>query len=65
MVLDPYGEIIAETRSFNDEVAVGMCTAEKLTLAGGFRYRNARRPELYKDILSEPNVSVVKPAWME
>jgi predicted amidohydrolase len=65
MVLDPYGEILAETRSFEDEIAIGICTPEKLTLAGGFRYRNARRPELYKDILSQPNKSFVKPVWME
>lgn len=65
MVLDPYGEVIAETKSFDDEAAVGLCTEEKLKLAGGFRYRNARRPELYKDILSQPNTSVVKPVWMD
>jgi predicted amidohydrolase len=64
MVLDPYGEIIAETKGFEDEVAVGICTPDKLTLAGGYRYRNARRPELYKDILVRPNESVVKPVWM-
>ena len=64
MILDPYGEILAETRTFDDEVAVGVCTPDKLTLAGGYRYRNARRPELFKDILSRPNKSVVKPVWM-
>jgi len=65
MVLDPYGEIIAETRSFDNEIAVGTCVPEKLLLAGGFRYRNARRPELYKDILSQPNTSIVRPVWMD
>jgi predicted amidohydrolase len=65
MILDPYGEILAETRNFENEVTIGICTPEKLTLAGGYRYRNARRPELYKDILSQPNNSVVKPVWME
>ena len=64
MVLDPYGEVIAETHGFDDTVTVGTCTADKLNLAGGFRYRNARRPELYKDILCQPNKSVVKPVWM-
>ena len=65
MILDPYGEIIAEVRSFENDIAVGVCTEEKLTLAGGYRYRNARRPELYGDILSKPHESVVKPVWME
>jgi predicted amidohydrolase len=65
MILDPYGEIIAEVRSFENEIAIGVCTAEKLTLAGGYRYLNARRPELYSHILSKPHKSVVKPVWME
>ncbi len=65
MVLDPYGEVISEIRNFDDDITVGTCTPEKLELAGGFRYRNARRPELYKDILSKPNNSIVKPVWMD
>jgi predicted amidohydrolase len=65
MILDPYGETLAETRSFENEVAIARCTPEKLTLAGGYRYRNARRPELYKEILSHPNDPVVKPVWMQ
>ena len=64
MILDPYGEIIAEVRSFENDFAIGVCTPEKLTLAGGYRYLNARRPELYGDILSKPHESIVKPVWM-
>lgn len=65
MILDPYGEILAETRSFDGEVAVATMTADKLTLAGGYRYRNARRPELYGDILARPHASETRPVWMQ
>ena len=64
MILDPYGEIIAECYSFDDEVVVGYCTADKLKLAGGYRYKNARRPELYGNILNQSNESLTKVEWM-
>lgn len=64
MILDPYGEIIAECRSFDDDVVTGICTSDKLELAGGFRYRNARRPELYGDILKGRNKDHTKVKWM-
>jgi predicted amidohydrolase len=65
LILDPYGEVIAELKSFEDDVTVGLCTSDKLTKAGGYRYRNARRPELYRDILGQANASVTKPVWLE
>jgi predicted amidohydrolase len=65
MILDPFGEILAECRSMEDEVVTALCTDEKLTQAGGFRYKNARRPELYGKILARKNKSVTKPVWME
>jgi len=64
MIFDPFGEIIAECRSFDDEVIVGQCTDDKLELAGGYRYRKARRPELYGHILAKPHDSSTKVDWM-
>ena len=64
MLLDPFGEVLAECRSMDDEVVTALCTDEKLTLAGGFRYKNARRPELYGDILARENKSVTRPVWL-
>lgn len=64
MIFDPYGEIIAECRSFDDEIVVGLCTADKLELAGGYRYRKARRPELYGQIIGKPHDSSTKVDWM-
>jgi predicted amidohydrolase len=65
LILDPYGEVLAEVRSFADEIAMAQLTREKLTLAGGYRYRNARRPELYREILSRDHRSETKPVWMK
>jgi predicted amidohydrolase len=64
MIVDPFGDIIAECRSFDNEIARALITPEKLTDAGGYRYINARRPELYGDILSQPHISEQKVVWM-
>jgi predicted amidohydrolase len=65
MILDPYGEVLAECRSLEDEVVVAACTADKLKLAGGYRYRRARRPELYRDILGVPHDPTLQVEWMK
>jgi predicted amidohydrolase len=43
MVIDPMGEIVAESQALGDDVAVGLCTPEKIELSGGRRYLKARR----------------------
>lgn len=65
MVLDPFGEVLAEVRSFEDDLALATCTAEKLEQAGGFRYRKARRPELYRDIIGQAHQAETKPVWLK
>ena len=65
MILDPYGEVLAECRSMGDEVVLATCTPDKLKLAGGFRYKNARRPELYGKILAAKHDSALKVEWMK
>lgn len=65
MVLDPYGEVLAECRSLGDEVVVARCTPEKLQLAGGYRYLRARRPELYGRILAGKHDPSTRVTWME
>jgi predicted amidohydrolase len=65
MILDPYGEILAECRSMNEEVVVAVCTPDKLKLAGGYRYRNARRPKLYGKILGKRHDSALNVEWMK
>jgi predicted amidohydrolase len=47
MVLDPYGEVIAETRAFGDDMVVADLEAALLPTSSGRRWMRARRPELY------------------
>lgn len=65
LILDPYGNLMTEIKSFDDTITTATITSDKLTLAGGYRYRNARKPNLYRDILGAEHSSKIKPAWME
>jgi predicted amidohydrolase len=65
MILDPYGEILAECRSMDDEVVVATCTPDKLELAGGHRYKKARRTELYGEILGASHDASLQVEWMK
>ncbi|MCW9707677.1 nitrilase family protein [Fodinibius salsisoli] len=65
MILDPYGEVLSEIKSFDDKITVARITREKLKQSGGWRYRNARRPQLYQDILGQDHQSETKPVWMK
>lgn len=64
MIIDPFGDIIAECRSFGNEIAIGTCVSENLERAGGYRYIKARRPELYGDILGMAHESEQKVSWL-
>ena len=50
MVLDPYGEIIAETRATVDAMVVADLDASLLETSSGQRWLRARRPELYESL---------------
>lgn len=64
MILDPYGDIIAECRELKDTITIAELDPEKLTNAGGYRYKNARRPNLYGEIISAPHESIQKVIWL-
>lgn len=64
MILDPFGDIVAECRHLGNEVVTATCTPEKLRQAGGYRYRNARRPDLYRDILGQAHKPEQKVVWL-
>ena len=64
MIIDPFGDVIAECRSLDDEFVIAELTPEKLKQAGGFRYTQARRPELYKDIIGKNHVAELKISWL-
>jgi predicted amidohydrolase len=65
MVVDPFGDIVAECRALGDDMVVGLCAREKLAEAGGFRYRKARRPTLYRDIIGADHVPEQKVSWLD
>jgi predicted amidohydrolase len=50
MVLDPYGEIIAETRALGDDMVMADLDASILPTSSGRRWLRARRPELYASL---------------
>ena len=64
MIIDPFGDIVAECRTLGDDVSVAFCSPEKLTEAGGYRYKKARRPDLYGDIISKPNKAELHVVWL-
>jgi predicted amidohydrolase len=65
MIIDPFGDIIAECRKLDDDVVAAVITADKLKKAGGYRYKQARRPELYRDIIGQPHISQQKVIWLD
>jgi len=64
MIIDPFGDVLGECRTLGDDIVSASLTREKLTQAGGHRYINARRPELYKNILGQEHVSEQKVVWL-
>jgi predicted amidohydrolase len=65
LILDPFGDIIAECRTLGDDLITATCTGAKLINSGGHRYIMARRPELYKDILGQGHIAEQKVVWLE
>ncbi len=65
MIVDPFGDIIAECRTLGDDIAIATITAEKLEMAGGKRYIKARRPDLYRDVIGKEHKPEQKIVWLE
>ncbi len=64
MIIDPFGDILEECRSFDDSFVSTTLIPEKLKQAGGYRYTLARRPELYKEIIGQTHQSKLNVAWL-
>ncbi|KFC38602.1 nitrilase [Elizabethkingia anophelis] len=64
MIIDPFGDILNECQTFEDSFVSSVLTKEKLQLAGGYRYRKARRPDLYRDIIGQAHHSEQKVVWL-
>ena len=65
MIIDPFGDIIAECRTLGDDIVTATITPEKLTQAGGYRYLKARRPDLYKDIVGRAHIPEQRVIWLD
>ncbi len=65
MIIDPYGEVLSETKSFDNDITISKISKEKIKLSGGWRYKNARRPKLYKEIIGMDHKSETNPIWMK
>jgi len=64
MILDPYGDILAECTALSDQFVTATLTPDKLQRSGGYRYIQARRPDLYRDIIGQEHTSVQKVIWL-
>ncbi len=64
MIIDPFGDIIAECRTLGDDLASSILIPENLKKAGGYRYTLARRPELYRHIVGEEHSPEQKVVWL-
>ncbi|NEW83451.1 MAG: nitrilase [Mariniphaga sp.] len=64
MIIDPFGDVLAECRSFEDSFVTALLTPEKLIDSGGHRYIEARRPELYREIIGQVHQSSQKVIWL-
>ena len=64
MIVDPFGDIIAECRTLGNDVVAATFDKERIQNAGGYRYKKARRPELYAKIIGKPHTAEQKVAWL-
>lgn len=64
MIIDPFGDIVAECRTLGDDLASTILQPEKLIAAGGYRYLQARRPELYRDIIGKEHTPIQNISWI-
>lgn len=66
MIIDPFGEILAESSALGDDVVVALCTPEKIDESSGRRFLRARRPELYEKLTEPPpegQEPKIDPGW--
>jgi len=64
MVIDPFGDVLAECRTLGNDIAIATCAHDKIARSGGYRYREARKPELYRHIVGAEHRSEQKVAWL-
>ncbi len=65
MIIDPFGDVVAECRELGNEVVSSVLIPEKLKMAGGHRYLQARRPDLYRHIVGKEHKPDQKVVWLQ
>lgn len=65
MIIDPFGDIIAECRQLGNEVQSALLTFDKVSDAGGTRYKQSRKPDLYRDIIGMDHKPSQKVTWLK
>ncbi len=65
MIVDPFGDILAECRALGDDFVSAVVTPEKLAKSGGSRYIKARRPDLYRSIIGKDHIPEQKVIWLD
>lgn len=64
MIIDPFGDILSECTGFDDTFVTVEIQADKIEKSGGHRYMNARRPDLYRDIIGQKHTPQQKVIWL-
>lgn len=64
MIIDPFGDVIAECTKLDNDIATATIIPGKLIEAGGHRYKKARRPDLYREIIGQEHVPQQKVVWL-
>ncbi len=64
MILDPFGDILAECRNLGDDIATVVLSPDNIEKAGGHRYIQARRPDLYQEIIGKAHIPNQKVVWL-
>ena len=49
MIIDPFGEVVAESRALGDDIVVALLTPEKLEQSSGRRYQRAPPPRVVRE----------------
>lgn len=64
MIIDPFGEIIAESNTLGDDVIVGTCIPGKIDISEGNKFLKARRPDIYKKLVEpQKEKPSTHPGW--
>ncbi len=64
MIIDPFGDIIGECRELDNDMATALITADKVHKSGGYRYKQARKPGLYRDTIGSPHEPEQNVSWL-